>query len=272
MKECIMDIKIACQTITWGDGQAERLDSILAAAKAAGFEGVEFGFRHIKDVPPAVLSARLTEHGLVLAATHVGGNLEDMDQAGGERGVLDQIMDYLDAVGARLLMYSGLNGESADAVAADIAMLGRAAERAARRGIRLLHHNHHWEFLRPGIMDALLADSPPSLGLCPDVGWLYRAGVDALPFLKAHASRIGPVHFKDFATPGDGTVSFRLDTAPLGRGLAPLQAVADWLRCSHLSVDHLWVIAEQDRHDGPVAEAVGLNGRFMIQTLKKERM
>lgn len=263
-----MKLQCACQTITWGDDQAAQFGSMFPAIRAAGFDGVEIGFRHIREVPPAELADRLAEHELVLAASHIGGNLEDRDQAAGERSVLDEVTDYLAAAGCSRVMFSGLNAESAAAVADDIAMLGRAAEAAADRGIRLLYHNHHWEFLRPGIMDAVLADTPPALGLCPDVGWLYRAGVDVLAFLQSHAARIGALHFKDFATPGEGQVSFNLDTVPLGRGLAPLRAVADWLRTEPIPVETLWVMAEQDRHDGPAAEAAASNGSFLQQTLK----
>jgi sugar phosphate isomerase/epimerase len=256
---------LACQTITWGDGQAEHFDRIFAVVKAAGFDGVEIGYRRLSMVPPDRLRAMLGAHGLVLAASHVGGNLEDRAQAGGERSLLAQVLDYLAAAGCELLMYSGLQGDGPAAVADEIAMLGRAADLAAERGVRLLYHNHHWEFLRPGIMDALLAQAPASLGLCPDLGWLHRAGVDVLTFLQAQVHRLGALHLKDFATPGDGTVSFHIDTVPLGQGVAPLREVAAWTRSAPLTVDPFWVIAEQDRHDGPAEEAVALNGRFLCE-------
>jgi sugar phosphate isomerase/epimerase len=262
------DIKLGCQTITWGDGQSLRFDEIFAAVKAAGFDGVEVGFRHIKDMPPDELTSRLRDHGLVLAASHIGGNLEAPDQAGGERSILEEVLDYLDAAGCARLMVSGLNGESADAVAGDLAMLRRSAETAKERGVQLLYHNHHWEFLRPGIIDAVLTRTPASLGLCPDLGWLYRAGVDVMGFLERNASRIGAVHFKDFATPGDGTVSFNLDTVPLGHGLAPLRDAAEWLRTGPVPTTPLWVIAEQDRHEGPPEEAVAISGRFLQDVIE----
>lgn len=260
-----MQIQCACQTITFGPGQAEHFATIFPVVRAAGFSGVEIGFRHLKDVPPRQLRQQLADHGLVLAASHVGGNLEDREQAGGERSVLDEVMDYLDEAGCSLLNFSGLNGPSAEAVADDIAMLGRAAESAKQRGLRLLYHNHHWEFLRPGIMAAVLADTPPALGLCPDVGWVYRGGVDVLEFLQQNAGRIGALHFKDFATPGDGQVTFNLDTVPLGQGKVPLREIAGWLRTDPLDLAPLWVIAEQDRHDGPPEEAVAANGKFLAE-------
>lgn len=263
----MMTFQFACQTITWGEDQAQRFDSIFNAVAAAGFQGVEIGYRHIAAVPPEQLKTRLSGQGLALAATHVGGNLEDADQAGKERGLLDAVMDYLDTAGAGLLMYSGLRGDTADDVAGDIAMLGRAAERAAARGMRLLYHNHQWEFRGSGIMDALLAAAPPSLGLCPDIGWLMRGGVDIPAFLEKHASRIGAVHLKDFATRGTAPSFSDIDTVPLGRGVAPLRETAAWLRERQDLPDPLWIIAEQDVYDGPPAEAAGVNGRFLQDML-----
>lgn len=260
-----MSIRLACQTITWGNGQAERFDEIFATVAAAGFAGVEIGFRHISALDPLAFKASLEAHGLVLAATHVGGNLEDAEQAKGEHGIIGDVLDFLSPLGTTNLMYSGLNVDSAAAAADGIAMLRRAAEQTAARGVRLLYHNHHWEFLRPGIMEAVLRDGGPSLGLCPDLGWVMRGGEDACAFLQRHAARVGAVHFKDFAAVGDGQVSFDVDTVTLGSGVAPLRECAAYL-CSDacaVQADPLWVIAEQDSHSGPPEEAAAANGAFL---------
>lgn len=255
-----MRVRRACQTITWGADQSERFDEIFSIVAAAGFQGVEIGYRHIQNVLPEQLNALLSKHGLTLSATHVGGNLEDLGQAGEERSVLDEVMDYLEAIGVCQLLYSGLKGSSVDAVSEEIAMVGRSAKKAASRGIRLLYHNHNWEYCGSGIMEALLAEAPPELGLCPDIGWLMRAGVDVQEFLNANQERIGAIHFKDFAT----VDSSELDTVPLGCGVAPLHETAAWIRDTcNLEADSVWVVAEQDRHAGPVEEAIEINGQFL---------
>jgi sugar phosphate isomerase/epimerase len=251
-----MTFQYACQTITWGEDQAPRFNAIFRAVASAGFRGVEIGYRHIRTVPPCQLKEQLSAHGL-----------EDLDQAGEERGLLDDVMDYLSDAGANLLMYSGLKADTAVAVADDIAMLGRAAERAAARGMRLLYHNHQWEFRDSGIMDALLAAAPPCLGLCPDIAWLMRGGVDIPAFLRNNASRIGAVHFKDFATSGTAPSFADTDTVPLGCGVVPLRETAAWLRDMQGLPDPLWITAEQDVYEGSADEAAAINGRFLHEVL-----
>ncbi len=66
----------------------------------------------------------------MLAASHVGGNLFDAQQAGQERSMLDEVLDYLQQMGTNLLMYSGLRYQSDEQLAAGIDMLNRGAQNA----------------------------------------------------------------------------------------------------------------------------------------------
>ena len=91
-------VRLACQTITWGEEQRHHFPSVLSEVAAAGYEGVEIGFRHIRQTPPALLQDLLGENGLVLAASHLGGNLEDPAHADAERSFLEEALDYLDAL------------------------------------------------------------------------------------------------------------------------------------------------------------------------------
>ncbi len=255
-----MSLRPACQCITWGDRLGDRLEEILPVVEAAKYEGVELGFRHIRHVPPQDLRTRLQTSGLSLTSTHMGGNLEDAAQAEGERRILDEILDYLQQAGAGLLMYSGLRYQSDQQFENDFAMLNRSAECCAERGVRLLYHNHNWEFEENGrVMQALLTRASPALGLCPDLGWVHKGGEDVLGFLEQARDRIGGVHFKDFATRKPG-----LDTVILGTGCVPLREAAAWLRAH---TDDLWVIAEQDKYEGDPADAAKANGAFLVEVL-----
>ena len=255
-----MGFRVGCQTITWGEGQKAFLDDVFAQVAEAGYEGVEIGFRHIRETPPEVLARQLEKHGLVLAASHIGGNLEDAAQASRERSVLDEILDYLNAVGCHRLMYSGLRYEDAEQFQRDKERLLRAAMACSLCGVHLLYHNHDWEFAdNARVMDALLAEAGDTLGLCPDVGWVVKGGADVIAFLDAVRSRIGAVHFKDFATDADGG-----DTVMLGEGVVPFPQVAEWLR---QNAPDLWVIAEQDRAAVPAAEAARRNAGYLREVL-----
>jgi len=99
------------QTITWGDPQHDRFDRIFALASESGFHGLEIGFRRFSAVSIAELQELLDRHNLVLNASHIGGNLDDLGQAANERGTLDVALDYLSAVHAPYLLYSVLNDQ-----------------------------------------------------------------------------------------------------------------------------------------------------------------
>jgi len=252
--------QIACQTITWGANQRNEFPAVFEQVKKAGYAGVEIGFRHIRETAPAELAKMLGDQGLVLAASHVGGNLFDTQQAGQERSMIDEVLDYLDQMGTKLLMYSGLRYNSDEQLAADVDMLNRAAEGARARGVSLLYHNHDFEFFEEGrAADALLHKTVEALGWCPDIGWLMKGGAPVPEFLDKIRDRIGAVHFKDFAT--DGAAEEReCDTVELGEGVAPLGQAAEWLKANKSG---LWVIAEQDNAAVPAGEAAAKNAAYL---------
>jgi sugar phosphate isomerase/epimerase len=252
-------VKLGCQTITFGENQRERFDEVFAAVAAGGFSGVEIGFRHIRPIAPAKLDELLRRHDLVLLASHVGGNLFDAGGASQERSLIEQVLDYLSQTRTALLMYSGLRFNNAEQFANDLASLNRAADACAKRGVRLLYHNHDWEFADGGrVMNALLAGASPNLGLCPDLGWIMKGGGDVLEFLARIHQRLGAIHFKDFATRAPASAG--IDTCLLGQGVAPLREAGKWLR---QNTPDVWVIAEQDQANVPAEQAVGANGRFL---------
>lgn len=245
---------IACQTITWGPAQKAHFPQVFTEVEAAGFTGVEIGFRHIRETPPSVLQQMLARENLVLAASHVGGNLFDPAQADAERAILDEALDYLQAMGTKLLMYSGLRYKDDTQLAHDLGLLNRAAENCRAQGISLLYHNHNWEFADEGkVIRALIRDG--EFGFCPDVGWVMKGRWEITDFLDSICGRVGAIHFKDFATSGPA-----VDTVPLGQGVAPLKEAADWIR---RNTSGLWVIAEQDNADIPPAEAAAINAEFL---------
>ena len=252
-------LKVGCQTITWGQDQRRFLPAVFRGCADAGYQGVEIGFRHIQETPPAALKQMLADHGLELIGAHVGGNLQDTSQAAGERSLLDTILNYLGEIGVGRLMYSGRGFKDEAQLAQDVDAIRQAAAAARGRGVRLLYHNHDFEFAGGGrVMDALIDGGGDDLGFCIDVGWVVKGGADVLPLLERVQDRIGALHFKDFAT-GAGS-GVRLDTVLLGEGVAPLGEAAAWA-AEHLP--GLWLIAEQDVAAGLPDEAIRANAAFL---------
>jgi len=248
-------LPIGCQSITFGDGQRDFLPDVFQTLADGGYMGVEIGFRHIQPTPAAELKRQLDDHGLTLIASHIGGNLEDTQQAAGERAILEEILDYLNALGAGRLMYSGLKYQDDEQFAQDLAMLQKSEQRCRERGVRLLYHNHAWEFADDGrVMETLIRET--EIGFCPDIGWVMKGGADAASLLDRLGERVGALHMKDFATPTPG----RLDTVMLGEGVAPLRDAATWAATND---PELWLIAEQDKADTPPEQAVTRNAEFL---------
>ncbi len=256
------NLRIGCQTITWGEGQCKRFEEIFRVSARAGYAGLEIGFRHIQGTQPEKLREMMDRWGLELAASHVGGNLQDAGQAEGERQMLDVVLDYLNAVGTGLLMYSGLKFENNEQFNADVGRLRAAAERCQRRGVWLLYHNHDWEFAEGGrIMNALIDECGPELGFCPDIGWVMKGGADVSELLERMGERVGAIHLKDFAGAEPG-----LDTVMLGEGIAPLTEAAAWVaECR----PGLWLIAEQDTAEVSVQEAIRRNAEYLQRLLSQ---
>lgn len=251
--------KIACHTITFGENQKEDLDLVFGTIAAAGYTGLEIGIRHIQETPPAELRTILDRHNLHMVATHIGGNLADRAQADSEAQLLDTILDYLQVTGSKFLMYSGLKDPDPAQVTAEIDMLNWATARCQERGVQLLYHNHHWEFFDQDgatTWETFVANSSPDLKLCPDLGWLHKAGVDLVEFLERFQERIGVIHFKDFASLDPKLT----DTVFLGDGCVPLEQAAQWMGNN---MSDIWLISEQDFSDATPAEAISVNGKFL---------
>lgn len=253
-----MPFQFACQTITWGEKQRENFPAVFAEIAAAGYAGAEIGFRHIQPIPPTRLREMLEKSNLTLFGSHIGGNLENPGQADKERSVLDEVLDYLHQMECGVLMYSGLRYETDEQFARDLAALGRAAEKCRDSGVRLLYHNHDWEFADSArVMNVLVRDSDPALGFCPDVGWAHRGGADLPALLDSIRDRIGAVHFKDFAAEGAANPFITL-----GDGVVPFPLVAEWLE---RNLPNAWVVAEQDRADCAPGDAAKANALYLRQ-------
>lgn len=254
---------IACQTITFGPNQNTRFPEIFHTIRDAGYAGVEIGYRHLRGIPPDVFRVSLSGSSLCIVATHINGNLFETDASG--RALIDEVIEYVHTAGAKRILYSGLQWESADQFARDLDMVNRAALMCAEHETQLCYHNHDHEFRdilspedAPGgmtVMDAIIDGAVPELRFCPDVGWIHKAGADAVMFLDRVRDRLSAVHYKDFAT-----LDSVVDTVPLGTGCVPLKDVTTWLRTN---IRGIWVIAEQDTAQGSPEDAIRRNASFL---------
>ena len=249
-------IRIGCQSITWGEDQNKRFPEVFAQIANVGYQGVELGFRRVRNTPPSELKGMLKDNNLVLLGLHIGGNLENPAQADSEKRIIDEVLEYLSNCDTELLMFSGLEYNDDEQFNEDLDRLNRIAELCHKSGVNLLYHNHHWEFHNGEYtITELLKRMNEYMGLCPDIGWFFKGGKEPIGFLEEYRERIKNVHFKDFATKIPKT-----DTVCLGDGVVPLAETAEFIK---KNMTDIWVVAEQDFTDMAPEKAAKRNAEFL---------
>jgi hydroxypyruvate isomerase len=201
----------------------------FAAAKAAGFSGVEYLFPYEFD--KALLAERLQQHGL----TQVLHNLPAGDWAGGERGIAilpDRVLEFRDGVAraidyARALDCRRLNCLVGIAPAgADHALLREVLVKNLRYAAAALAREHIKLLIEPvnvrDIPGFFLNRTEQAAEIIADVGSdnlfiqydIYHMQVmegDLAPTLKKHLDRIAHVQLADNPgrnEPGTGEINY----------------------------------------------------------------
>jgi inosose dehydratase len=233
-------------------GAETPLETCLAEAKLAGFEGVELGNKFPRD--PAVLGPILARHGLALVSGWYGSRLLERD-VDAEMAAAEDHVALLVALGCRVMVHAEVTGTvhgsrnvplsrrpvldeaGWERLAARLNEMGR---RLAGRGLALAYHHHMGTVVQTEAeVDRLMAMTGPEVGLLLDTGHLTFAGGDPAAVAQRHAARVVHLHCKDvragvlaevrerdpsfleavlagvFTVPGDGCVDYRAVLGPL---------------------------------------------------------
>lgn len=144
----------------------------------------------------------------------------------------------------------------------DLIALGR------KYGVRLLYHNHDFEFKEDAggngyVLDSILS-ADDSVGLELDTFWAYFAGVDPVDYMEGKKSRLEMIHVKDYESLG-GTVSDDGEEVPtfcaIGTGNMNNLRILSCAKALGLS----WVVVEQDNSKIDVLESAELSIRGLRQ-------
>jgi inosose dehydratase len=246
-----MPVRLGISPIGWSNddlpelGGDTPLDTCLAEARAAGYEGIELGHKFPRD--PAVLLPTLEQFGLALISGWYSGRLL-------ERSVREEIAAIgphcalLVAMGCTVLVYAETSGSVAGDRRRPLsgrprlgagewrdfgARLTELADHLVRRGIGLVYHHHMGTVVESKVeIDHLMAVTGDKVGLLVDTGHAAYAGADPVDLVRRHRDRIKHVHCKDvrhevlarvraddasfldavldgvFTVPGDGCIDF----------------------------------------------------------------
>ena len=139
------------------------------------------------------------ENGLAAPTTHVGllsGNQDEICELAVELGIQTIIEPYVDP--ARWQAEADISQIASE--------LNEAAKRAARYGLRVGYHNHHFELESKisGVhaLEVFADRLAPEVVLEVDTYWAYAGGADVPALLNRLGDRVVALHLKD----GDGSL------------------------------------------------------------------
>jgi myo-inosose-2 dehydratase len=246
-----MTVRIGANPIGWSNddlrelGGATPLDTCLAEAREAGFEGMELGHKFPRE--PNALQAVLGPFGLDLVSGWYSAELLRRSPDD-ELFALRPHLDLLKAMGCKVLVFA----ETSNAIHGDRSMpldqrprladgewqefgrrLTAVADAVLGEGLRLVYHHHMGTIVQSDAdIDALMEVTGPSVDLLLDTGHATFAGVDPAELARAYRNRISHLHAKDvraevmararrdrlsfldaviagvFTVPGDGCVDY----------------------------------------------------------------
>ncbi|KAA2218554.1 sugar phosphate isomerase/epimerase family protein [Maribacter flavus] len=197
----------------------------LKAVADAGYKNIEaasYADGKFYDMSPADFKAYLVEVGLTPVSTHQGSvTLENADQmmadvkaAGFEYFVVPvpPMGMFTFNMEDRTMGMKGTAQELAD-------ILDTLGEKANAAGLKLLYHNHDFEF-KKGYDDVVMIDyllencNPEFVNFQMDLYWVTKAGADPVAYFEKYPGRFKLWHVKDmddqgrFAPVGEGTIDF----------------------------------------------------------------
>lgn len=187
----------------FGKPYEEALDEIFAQVRDAGYEGIEMPLA-LCGTAEAVsrVGDLLGRHELLLPSVYAGGPLHTDDANDTGWVVLDQAAEAK-MLGIRALTFNPAPAEgrakSDEELRLQTRWLDQLGSQLQSRGLNLALHFHAPE-LRDGGRE-LWADldntTRANVGLCLDVDWAWRGGVDPLLILDRYGDRLISLHLRD---------------------------------------------------------------------------
>jgi myo-inosose-2 dehydratase len=246
-----MPVRIGANPIGWSNddmrelGGETPLETCLAEAKEAGFEGMELGHKFPRE--PRALADVLGKFGMALVSGWYSAELLKRD-ADAELKALRPHLDLLKALGSNVLVFAetsnAIHGDRSKPLATRPVMkadqwpqwcerMTKVADATLKEGVRLVYHHHMGTIVESEAdIDAMMKGTGPSVHLLLDSGHATFAGADPVKLARRYRDRISHVHTKDvrrdvmekakkeglsfldaviagvFTVPGDGCVDY----------------------------------------------------------------
>ena len=191
-------------------------DDGYAYIEAAGYADGKF-----YGMAPDEFNSFVTSLGLTPKSTHMGGvTLENADQqiADAKAAGFEYFVVPVPPMGMFTFGNEGMGMKGTPEELAKI--LNTLGEKCTAAGLKLLYHNHDFEFkpMKDGsvLVDYLLENcSAENVNFQMDLFWVTKAGVDPLTYFEKYPGRFKAWHVKDmneegnFAPVGTGSIDFK---------------------------------------------------------------
>jgi len=211
-----MNVSIGINPITWSNDDMQNvgadisLQSCLAGASEAGYDGVELGHKFPRD--PNVLLPELEKHSLSLVSGWYSGMLLQRDSVE-EIAAMQDHVKLLKAMGSDVLIFAEVSGcihsdidkrlsqrpqIPADEWPSFCRRLDEVAKACAAEGLKLCFHHHMGTVVQShDDIDRMMQSTSTDMHLLLDSGHAYFAGADPVEVANQYADRIAHVHCKD---------------------------------------------------------------------------
>lgn len=248
------------QLIVFGQRNRDDIGGVLRDVAKAGYPAIEAGdlFQTFGENETRRM---LGDNGLRVSGAHFGY----ADYTEPEN--LSAHIAYCKALGIKNLMCSGVSDtKTVEGYKTSCRLFNQVGARLRDEGLIFNYHNHAWEFEDlegKGVngMQIISQETDPALvKFNIDVFWVAFGRHDPVQFIHDHADRAGYFHFKDGERGPDGKPIF----LELGRGMVDLKAAMHAAR----EVGATWIVAEQDRTELPVTEAITISREYMKRELE----
>ena len=204
----------------------------LAKLRSIGYEAVQLSA--LGPIETEELAKMLQGEGLTAAATHI--SWERL------RSAPEAVIEEHRILGCKHVALGSMPGEyrNEEGVVRFAKEASEVALRLAEAGLTFSYHNHSFEFERFGrrkLMQALMEESDPSLGMEIDTYWVQHGGGDPAAWIRKAKGRIPIVHLKDMTMKGREQLM-----AEVGEGNLNWPAILE--ACRDAGVE--WYCVEQD--------------------------
>lgn len=238
---------ISLQLYTVRDHLAQDELGTLERISAIGYEGVEIGYNSSET-----LLSKCAELSLEITGMHVGLDSLQND--------LDGVIAYSKRIGNEFVILSWLAEDHRRDAAGWIESAKTLSDIGAKllqNGLRLLYHNHDFEFARfdgEYGLDILFQHAPEdALGAELDTYWVQKGGANPVEYIERYASRLPLLHIKDMTPDGD--------FAEIGTGVLNWSSIFAAAEKVGVSV----YVVEQDQCAGNSFDSIQLS----LENLKK---